>query len=392
MDPPTTPAPPGHVDDLARRLRELEALNAIGEVLNRAPFFREAVHEALERLVGLTGSQAGWVFLARVEHGDVHYSSFRLAAVAGLPAGLAAGDCAELRSDSCECQGMFRRFELDEGINLVRCSRLSAVARAGAETDGLRVHASVPLQGRDGPVGILNLAGPGDHRFDAQTLSLLTAVGGQLGVAYERAQAQAQRRLEAEHVAALEERSRVARDIHDSVTQLLFGAHLALRVAREDGDTARTSDAVERGSGLVEAALDELRGLVELLRPADLDQGLYPALVRLRQRVSSTVPVHLDAEALELPRATADALYRIVQEAVHNALKHAGAGNIWIRLLPAGAHAVLTVADDGRGLPPDLIRGVGLTSIAARVEEIDGTLTLGAREGGGTQVTVEVTL
>lgn len=390
MPQPLTRADTGGPEHLERRLRELETLNAIGEVLNRAPFFREAVHEALERLVALTGSQAGWVFLARIEHGDVHYSSFRLAAVAGLPSGLTSADCAALRDGSCECQGMFRRFELDHGTNLVTCSRLASVTRDDGDTGGLRVHASVPLQGREGPVGILNLAAPDNHRFDPQTLSLLTAVGRQLGIAYERAQAQAQRRVEAEHVAALEERSRVARDIHDSATQLLFGAHLALRVAREGGDPARTADAVERGSGLVEAALDELRGLVELLRTADLDQGLYPALVRLRQRVSGPVEVHLDAEPVDLAPATADGLYRIVQEAVHNTLKHADATSVWIRLLAADERLVLTVSDDGRGLSPEPVRGVGLTSIAARVEELGGTLAFGEREGGGARVRVEV--
>lgn len=380
--------------DVRTRLEHLETLNAIAEVLNRAPFFREAVHDALERLVGLTGSHAGWVFLANIEHGDTHYSSFRLAAATGLPPALEVDDRHCLVAGSCECQGMFRRGELDRGLNLVRCSRLDEAARLAADagdTQGLIIHATVPLQGRHGPVGILNLASPGQHRFDDQTLVLLEAVGRQLGVAFERAQALVQRRQEAERVAALEERNRVARDIHDSVTQLLFGAHLALRVAREDGDDDRRMEAIDRGGSLVEQALQELRGLVELLRAADLEQGLEPALRRLADRVAGPVAVHLDVgdvEALEDP--VAEAIYRIVQEATHNALKHATARNLWIRVEVDRAHLRVVVADDGRGFPASLTRGVGLDSIAERAADLGGRLDLGDRDGGGARVMVEV--
>jgi signal transduction histidine kinase len=240
--------------DVHTRLEHLETLNAIAEVLNRVPFFRQAIHEALELVVAITGAQAGWIFLARIEHGDAHHSTFRLAASCALPAGLAADDGAALREGSCECQGLFRRGGLDRGYNLVRCSRLEDTAAAGGATDGLVVHTSVPLQGVNGPVGVLNLAAPPDVRsYDQATLALLTAVGRQIGTAYERAQAQVQRRTEAERVAALEERNRVARDIHDSATQLLFGAHLALRVAREGGDDVQAAGFEGLGRVLVDA-------------------------------------------------------------------------------------------------------------------------------------------
>ena len=378
--------------DVRTRLEHLETLNAIGEVLNRAPFFREALHEALERLVALTGARAGWVFLARSEHGDVHYSSFRLAAWTGLPPALEGDDLGYLREGGCECMGAFRRGALDRGVNMVTCSRLAEAARDGGDTRGMTTHASVPLQGRSGPVGILNLAGPGDQRYDDQTLALMAAVGRQLGTAFERAQAQVQRRVEAERVAALEERNRVARDIHDSVTQLLFGAHLALRVAREGGDEQRTAGSLDRAADLVERSLDELRGLVELLRSADLEQGLGPALRRLVERVSGPVRVHLDVDTdLEVPPEVAEAVWRIAQEAVHNALKHAEADDIWLRVGHDGeGRLVLLVEDDGVGFPPSLHRGVGLTSVEERAAGLGGDVELGTRPGGGARVRVEV--
>jgi two-component system, NarL family, sensor kinase len=378
--------------DVHTRLEHLETLNAIGEVLNRAPFFRQALHEALDRLVALTGASAGWVFLARIEHGDTHYSSFRLAASSTLPPALEEDDRHHLREGGCECQGLFRRGELEGGINLVTCSRLEAAHAGGSDTGGLIVHASVPLLGRSGPVGVLNLAGPGAARYEPETLTLLEAVGRQLGTAYERATAQVQRRTEAERVAALEERNRVAREIHDSVTQLLFGAHLALRVARERGDERRTADNLGRGAELVEQALDELRGLVELLRSADLEQGLAPALVRLVERVAGPVRCHLDVdEQLDaLDPDTAEHVFRIVQEAVHNALKHADASHVWLRIGREQDALVLVVEDDGVGFPATLTRGVGLDSITDRTGVLGGTLGLDERPGGGARVRVEV--
>lgn len=373
------------------RLEHLETLNAIAEVLNRAPFFKEALDEALGRLVTITGARAGWVFLARIEHGDVHHSTFRLGASSRLPPALLEDDCASLRVGACECQGLFRRGSLDRGINMVTCSRLEEAVQAGGDTDGLVVHASVPLQGRSGPVGILNLAGPGAVRYDDETLTLLSAVGRQLGIAYERAQALAARRIEAQRVAALEERNRVARDIHDSVTQLLFGAHLALRVAREGDDADRAAASMGRGAALVEQALGELRGLVELLRAADLDQGLAPALRRLAERVDGPVRIHLDADAhLDLSDETAEAAYRIVQEAVHNALKHAQATDVWIRVGRAGERLVVAVDDNGTGFPTSLTRGVGLDSIAQRAASLAGTASFQTRPSGGASVHAEV--
>lgn len=377
--------------NVERRLAELETLNAIGDILNREGSFETAAGAVLERLVDLTDVTTGWIFLATLEHGDPHYSSFTLGATTGLPPALATDAAQPLRAGSCECMGMFRRSELDTGVNLVTCSRLDG---CDGDTAGLVIHASVPLEGHRSPIGILNLASPGAEPFDEETLELLSAVGRQLGVAFERARYHEQQRCEAEHVAVLEERARMAREMHDSVTQLLFGADLALRVARTGGDQERVDQAFDRAADLVGTALRELRSMVELMRPADLDQGLYPALVRISQRIDGDVRVHLDAGraalGADLDPEVAAAVYRIVQEALHNALKHAGAGNVWIRAQRVDGRLEVRVEDDGIGFPPTVTRGFGLDSIADRAAAVGGTLSLGPRPGGGASVSVEV--
>jgi two-component system, NarL family, sensor kinase len=241
----------------------------------------------------------------------------------------------------------------------------------------------VPLAGQGSPFGILNLAAAGEEPFDEETLSLLDAVGAQLGIAYERYQLAEARRREAERLAAREERDRVARDVHDSVAQLLFGADLSLRLAEEADDPTQARGAVQKGSELVSSALRELRGLVELLRSADLEKGLNAALERLVERTTGTVKVELRADPVSVPEDLAEVLYRTAQEGIHNALRHADADGIVVRLEARPRSLRLAVDDDGRGLPDEVERGVGLRSIEERAASVGGRMRFTGRRGGG---------
>ncbi len=370
-----------------RRLAELQTLHAIGEILNREPDFGAALGQAVRRLVELVGCRTGWVFLTHPGEDDPHYGGWQTAATVGLPPALAADDCRALRDGSCECEGMFRRGELDTGCNIVECSRLRG---ATGDTAGLEIHASVPLQGRTAPVGILNLASPGPEPFDAETLSLADAVGAQLGVAYERSLLLRERERAAAERATRDERERIARAAHDSVSQLLFGASLALKVARHTTEREAVQAATDRAAEHVEASLVELRRLIELLRTADLEQGLTAALKRLAERTSGTMKVRLHAEPVTVPPPVAEALYRSAQEGVHNAMRHGRPDHVWIRLERRAACLALVVEDDGAGPPDDLVAGVGLDSIRARAQELGGHMRLASRRDRGARLEVVV--
>lgn len=372
---------------LQRRLRELATLNQILEVLNKQADLNQALQAALEELVELLGLSTGWVFVTQVDPGDARQGQLTLSSCTGLPPALAADERRSLREKSCDCHWLFRHGELDRGVNIVTCSRLES---AQGDKGGLEVHASVPLLTRDGPVGILNLAAPGREPFDAETLEFLTAVGRTLGLAFRRARLQEQQVREREALAALEERARLAREMHDSVAQLLFAAELSLNVARESSQQREA--ALERSAELVSSALSELRGLVELLRPADLSQGLAPALSRLADRVDGVVRVHLDAQPLELPEGVAETLYRIAQEGVHNALRHARPKNLWVRLDRHRGQARLRVEDDGRGLSEEAARGLGLLSLEQRAAALGGSLRVSNRARGGVLLEARVPL
>lgn len=380
---------------LRERLEQLATMNAIGEVLNQEASFAVAADRALSRLIELLGLQAGWLFVTGVARGEAKAGALTVAACHGLPPALATDDAAPLREGGCDCQWLFRRGRLDAGVNIVHCSRLQA---ADGDRAGLEVHASIPLLGRHGPVGIMNLAAPGRERFDEATLAFLTAVGRQLGTAFERSRLLDERTREARYTAALEERQRLAVEMHDSVAQVLFAAELSLQSAL--ADESQGPARIAAAAALVGDALEQLRALVEVLRPVDPGAPLDTLLRRLAERLGNAleVSVELPADALALDAAvdaaSTVALYRVAQEATHNVLKHASAHRLWLRIDVGPGAVVLSVSDDGVGPPNDATLaaagGLGLPSLRHRLEQVGGRLTLLARPAGGTTLEASV--
>jgi signal transduction histidine kinase len=211
----------------------------------------------------------------------------------------------------------------------------------------------------------------------------------------------AARRREAEHAAA--ERQKIARDLHDSVSQTLFSMSLQAGIADHElgrmelPPGSRLAGALSEVRTLASSALAEMRGLIFELRPGALaEEGLVAGLVRhaaaVGARAELSVTVDGPAERLPLPLEAEESLYRLVQEAVANAVKHARASRIEVTV-ERTAHGVrLTVSDDGRGFDPDLSYAghYGLESMRTRAEELGGRLELTSAPEHGTNVRVEV--
>ncbi len=213
--------------------------------------------------------------------------------------------------------------------------------------------------------------------------------------------ANAQRLERTRELAVAQERTRLARDLHDSVTQTLFGLTLAAESAAHlaEGVDPRLATQIGRLRTLAAAARDDMRILIETLRPVDVDnEGLGEAL---RKRVDLVGRVHDVAVTVEisgdpqLPPAVARELFYVANEALANALQHAQAGRIEVSLSEQVDRIVLRVADDGRGF--DLAatdrssRRLGLTSMRERVEAVGGTLVIRTAPGAGTDICAEVT-
>ena len=198
----------------------------------------------------------------------------------------------------------------------------------------------------------------------------------------------------------VEERNRLARELHDAVSQKLFGLVLNAEAASTllARDPAAASDQVARLGELAQEALEELRGLIFELRPASLEEEGLAATLRkhvdmLRRVHGRDVELRITGAARTAPETDGEVL-RIAQEALNNALRHADAERIELRLQARDGRLTLTVADDGIGFDPAApglrARRLGLTSMEERARALGGTLAVVSRPGDGTTVTLEV--
>lgn len=206
----------------------------------------------------------------------------------------------------------------------------------------------------------------------------------------------------ARELALAEERARIARELHDAVAQTLFSARLTAEAAAAlvDSDPRQARAELAEVARLVAAAGAELRSVVAALRPAELAaDGL---LGTLRARVSLLDRVHRAAVSLDappelpaLPAGTEEAVLRVAEEALHNALRHAAASTVRAALSVADGQLTMTVTDDGTGFdaqdpPQAAARRLGLASMRERAREAGGTLTVISTPGEGTTVRLAV--
>ncbi len=202
-----------------------------------------------------------------------------------------------------------------------------------------------------------------------------------------------------EELAIAGERSRMARELHDSVTQTIFSMNLAAQSAGIllDSDPARVTGQLDRLQELARGAAGEIQALVEQLRPRSLvEEGLPQALSRLVDERGKREGLQIDLSVKgdrSLPEPVTLGLLRIAQEALNNVAKHAGTRRACLRLDLEARPAVLEVADDGRGFdprkPPSETGHFGLTGMAARAGELGWTLSIDSRPGQGTRIRVE---
>lgn len=197
-----------------------------------------------------------------------------------------------------------------------------------------------------------------------------------------------------------EERSRLAHELHDAVSQKLFSLRLTAQAATAlvDRDPARAKGELQQVAALAAEAVDELRAAVVELRPAALDEDGLIATLRTQVQVldrAHTARVTFGSTGVRaLPAAQEEALLRVSQEALHNALRHSGAGNVSVSLERRGPATVLRITDDGGGFDVHAVRRegrhLGLVSMRHRAGSVGGRLTVVSEPGKGTTIQMEV--
>ncbi|WP_345619807.1 GAF domain-containing sensor histidine kinase [Streptomyces ziwulingensis] len=197
-----------------------------------------------------------------------------------------------------------------------------------------------------------------------------------------------------------EERTRLAHELHDAVSQKLFSLRLTAQAAARlvDRDPTRAKGELQQVAALAAEAADELRAAVVELRPAALDEDGLVATLRTQIQVldrAHTARVTFTGHGVRaLPAAQEEAVLRVAQEALHNALRHSGAGHVDVTLERRGTGAELRITDDGGGFDPGTVRRagrhLGLVSMRDRAGGVGGTLTVESAPGKGTTIGMEV--
>jgi signal transduction histidine kinase len=267
--------------------------------------------------------------------------------------------------------------------------RTSPVIRQSA----LTVYAGVPMNVKGKIVGVLNAFREKRTPFHAEDIALLTSVADQVGISVENARL----RTAKDQLIAAEERNQLARDLHDSVTQSLYSLTLFAEVGRrtaEGGDLRQTNIYLKRIGETAQQTLKEMRLLVYKLRPPILvEQGLIKALQHRLNGVEGRAGIStrlIAPDELILPDDVAETLFFIAQEALNNALKHAAASTVVVKLEADLVQVVLTVSDNGNGFDYESVEtgGMGLTSMRERAELNAGNFQINSVLGKGTTVTV----
>jgi len=266
------------------------------------------------------------------------------------------------------------------------------------ESDEIRSELAVPLETKDRVIGVLHVQSDRPHAFDDSDLALLQSLASQAAVAIENARLYEQ----AQQLAVVEERQRLARDLHDSVTQALYGMTLYSEAAAGQlslGRLDRVAEHLRELQATGQEALAEMRLLIYELRPPVLEEeGLVGALQARLQAVEGRVGLRTDFRVTgrgQLSPEVEEGLYRIAQEALNNALKHAHARRITVCLRHGEGTVTLEVTDDGMGFDPATARergGLGLSAMEERAAELGGQLAVGSSPGQGTRVCVEVSV
>src|ERR687889_322050 len=318
--------------DLERRNHELSVLNAIARELNRSVDLSEALEFTLSQVAELLGLRTGWIWLMN-ESSSTPY----LAASQNLPPALANDPRRMDGAGYCYCLDTYKKGDLSgaANVNVLTCSRLRSLVDG---TDGLRYHASIPLYAGDEKLGVMNVASPDWRSLSSEDLQLLYTIGDLLSIAVERARLFAR----SAQLGAVEERNRLAREIHDTIAQGLTATTLQLESADallDAGSNAeRAREPLRRALSLTQSNLDEARRSVLDLRAAPLEgRSLSEALKTLvgRWETETGIDAHYATVngARPLPPRIEVALYRICQEALANVARHAGAGHVDVQLV-----------------------------------------------------------
>jgi PAS domain S-box-containing protein len=378
---------------LRRYAEEQAALYAIASAISAVGDPEELLATVLEVVLPVVGAVAGGAMLPGLTIRDAP----RVAAWKNMDGASGAVIEAALEAARWPFSPPLR-----EGEPLTGSAPEMALAKlytASLPVADLGSHLVIPFCAEENDVlGHLILVWNAPHVLREAEQQLLDAVSRQVGLALHNMQLHQQ----SEQLAVIHERQRLARELHDSVTQSLYSLTLLTEAGRRmaaAGNVERAVPYLDRLGQIALQSLKEMRLLIYELRPLELQrEQLVPILKHRLEAVEERAGVQTSLETegpIALPPRVEEGLYRIAIEALNNTLKHAGATAVAVRIRMQKARVVLEVMDDGRGFDPRRaadVGGMGLLNMQERVEEMGGILTVESSPNGGTTVRAQIPL
>jgi signal transduction histidine kinase len=370
--------------------KQLESLNEIGNALATEPDLGRLLDLVARRLRELLDARLVAVML------PAGGNELRFAAVAGEGGDGFLGQTMPIASS--KSGRVYERGRSERSDSVLDDPEVDQDVVRGF---GARTGLWVPLNAQSETIGLIAVHDKlgADARFTDNDLRLAETFASRAAVAVDLSQRTARDALRRIVGAQELERRRLARELHDETGQALSSILLGLKSLEEKVDGSDALSAVSDVRELVVATLHDVRRLAIELRPKVLDDfGLVPALERLTETFAEQTGIGVDFEPGQagdrVPPEVETALYRIVQEALTNVVKHSRARNISVVLVRKPGTIAAVIEDDGQGFEPATVRedGFGLEGMRERMGLLDGRLRIESSEGQGTTLVAEVPL
>ncbi|RIL68955.1 GAF domain-containing protein [Staphylococcus devriesei] len=359
----------------------LALLKEIAEYLNEETELYSMMQGAVKYLINGSNFTTGWIFF--INDAGEH----ELVVDVQLPGALRKNNCNYMKEGSCWCVSAYHNERLTKAFNIINCSRINLANQAHQEeTDGVTHHATVPLRSGNEQYGLLNVATPYTFHYSEEDLELLESVALQIGSAIKRIYLTDQER----EAARINERNRLARDLHDSVNQMLFSLKLTAHAAHDITSDDMAKKAFKMIEDTSQSAVNEMRSLIWQLKPA----GLVQALKKYAQVLQLNLNIEVEG-LINLSIVIEEHIYRILQEVMNNTKKHAETRNIYVNLKQTTDKLFIDVADNGVGFEINKSNNTesqGLKNISQRIRLLNGQLHIDSVPHKGTKITMQIPL
>ncbi|CAD2079018.1 GAF domain-containing sensor histidine kinase [Phocicoccus pinnipedialis] len=361
---------------------KLQLLKDIAEFLNEETDKDRMLQGALKMLIDNSEFATGWVFFIN-GHGE-----HELGAHYKLPKSLTNEDFSHLTYGKCWCVNQYNRNNLEKATNIFVCSRLEKAARAYVdENNGITHHATVPLMSGGESYGLLNVATPYVKEFSQEELNLLESVAFQIGSTLKRIDLN---RRERENI-LVQERQRLARDLHDSVNQMLFSINIMSNGLKRLDDMNKIKTTISSIEDTSKYAMREMKALIWQLKPIGLENGMIQAIEHYAKLLGVDVDIEING-FYDLDDKSEAQIFRVIQESLNNIKKHSGVTKAVIKILNHDTEFYLTVEDKGKGFRIDTKHPYshGIKNMNERVTQIGGVFKIESELNKGTAITVRL--